>query len=394
MKKKILFVITTYQPVGGHYYSLVTTARALSDIYDVHIFNLGTVLSPIIEKSGLSYDFVYYNKRNFVKVSKYISNYVSMQNISVVHGFDYTSCFLLSYAVKKNRDICFAWTKCGGQLSKSRKIPDIKNIVVFSLQDLQFFERRYPDKNYNLMCIPNRVSDFDSDKIRIEQLQKKYNLNDKRVILRIGRISEAYVNSIIQSIYLHKLLYKEDTRFALLIIGTVKGDELLRKIETVSENCENVYIETSQEFTNNSKELIDIAELVVGTGRGFMEACSKNKVMFVPSDAKKYPVLVTESNFQTALFYNFSPRYYDDTKEYIEGKQLLTFVNEYKCISRKWYDEYFSAEIINLKYCEFYENIKKHNISDVTIVKYMILEYIESLNILKDFFHFMKGILK
>ena len=383
MKKKILFAITTYQPVGGHYYSLVTTARALSEIYDVHIFNLGTVLSPIIEKSGLSYDFVYYNKRNFIKVSKYISNYVSMQNISIVHGFDYTSCFLLSYAVKKNREVCFAWTKCGGQVSKSRKIPRVKNIVVFSLQDLCFFEHKYSPKKYNLVCIPNRVSDFDSDSNRIEKLKRKYNLDDKRVILRIGRISEPYINAIKQSILLQKMLYNVDQRFALLIIGTVKKDALLQEVKSICNNCPNVYIETSDEYTDNSKELIDISDIVVGTGRGFMEACSKNKIMFVPSDAKKYPVLITESNFQTALYYNFSPRYNDDVDECVGEKQIFTAVNEYDCTSRKWYDEYFNAGMICSKYYDFYKNGKKHLVSDISIVTYMILEYMESLNSLK-----------
>lgn len=373
MKKKILFAITTYQPVGGHYYSLVTTARALSEIYDVHIFNLGTVLSPIIEKSGLSYDFVYYNKRNFIKVSKYISNYVSMQNISIVHGFDYTSCFLLSYAVKKNREVCFAWTKCGGQVSKNRKIPNVKNIVVFSLQDLQFFECKFYNKNYNLTYIPNRVSDFDSDSNRIEKLKRKYNLSDKRVILRIGRISEPYINAIKQSILLQKMLYNVDQRFALLIIGTVKKDALLQEVKSICNNCPNVYIETSDEYTDNSKELIDISDIVVGTGRGFMEACSKNKIMFVPSDAKKFPVLVTESNFQIAQYYNFSSRYNDDTKEYIEEKQLLKSVNEYECTSRKWYDEYFSDKSLCEKYQQFYRKDNCANISLWHVCKSFVL---------------------
>ncbi|MCQ2959428.1 MAG: hypothetical protein MJ198_04470 [Bacteroidales bacterium] len=376
--KKILFIISTYQPVGGHYYSLVETARALSQQYDVLIFNIGENISPIIKNAGIPYSFIYYNKKNFIQVSKFISNYVTKYGISIIHCFDSSSCFVASYAIKNNKNVFFAHTKCGGPIYSKRRLPCVNNLILFSTEDLLYFERMNIKNSLNIKCVPNRVYDFDLDEKRIQALVKKYNLENKRVVLRIGRFSEQYMKATKQIIELVNLLHHEDESFSLLLIGAAKEDSLRTEIEEFAAKYSFVHIECSDIFTANAKELIGIADIVVGTGRGFMEACSKNKIMFVPSDAKKYPVLVSNSNFTDAFFCNFSQRYNDD--ELCEdGKQLLDKINSYKDSSRVWFDEYFNAESILPRYTEFYKNLKHTHVSMFYLIKAFFAEYIYSV---------------
>jgi len=54
--------------------------------------------------------------------------------------------------------------------------------------------------------------------------------------------------------------------------------------------------------------MLPLADAVVGTGRGLMEAASFGKVLMTPWAGGPHPALVTRNNFQEFMNTNFSPR--------------------------------------------------------------------------------------
>src|SRR5690606_10689641 len=58
----------------------------------------------------------------------------------------------------------------------------------------------------------------------------------------------------------------------------------------------------------NASELLEQADVVVGTGRGYMEGMSYGKVMFFPVAGESLPCFTTRENYDTAFYHNFSTR--------------------------------------------------------------------------------------
>ncbi|MBO7636563.1 MAG: hypothetical protein J6S89_08285 [Paludibacteraceae bacterium] len=350
--KSILFVINTFSDIGGHYYSLVTTATALSMQYRVYIVNVGEKPAPIISNTDIPHSYVYSDLKNQGSVTRQITRIVKSQHAEVIHAFDQVSYFL-SFFTAWRCGIPLVATKCGGPVSPN--YPYINNIVVFTKEDQTFFNSKLNCNESQIALIPNRVIPFQQDKDRIDSLRKVCNIEDKRVILRIGRIDPFYYETSKQSINLAKALHELDPSFVLLIVGNVVDNETLGKMRQDAYGCDFIYFVTDRKFTLDAKQLIDIAEIVVGTGRGFMEACSLGKTMMAPNKGNLYPTMMTDDIFDEVFYYNFSERY--KGRDY-SPTEIIEMINHSKGESLSWFDHYFSSSKIEPLYSSFYDNLK------------------------------------
>jgi hypothetical protein len=93
----------------------------------------------------------------------------------------------------------------------------------------------------------------------------------------------------------------------LLLIGFVYEKEEAFE-EILNYKNEDVIIVTENEFTNEASRLLSIADVVIGTGRGAMEAAMLGKILLCPTKNNSIPALVDESNINIFLDYNFSSR--------------------------------------------------------------------------------------
>src|SRR5690606_27072648 len=116
------------------------------------------------------------------------------------------------------------------------------------------------------------------------------------VILRICRISRMYQRSLFQSINLFDFIQTQDNNTVLIILGNIQDQQVYNQL--VESKRKNIFIVTDEKYTSNAKEMIDIADWVVGTGRGFMEASSKGKILFTVSNYSDLPTLITPNNFR------------------------------------------------------------------------------------------------
>ena len=101
------------------------------------------------------------------------------------------------------------------------------------------------------------------------------------------------------------------------------------------------------------------------SGRGFMEACSRGKVMFSPIKDSKFPVLINKTNFMGYFNTNFSPRNVlneegmannlNDIVSLVESEGEIKIAKKY---SKLVFEKYFDINQAKGKYKEIYMNLQ------------------------------------
>ena len=186
----------------------------------------------------------------------------------------------------------------------------------------------------------------------------KHHLEGKKVILKIGRISTYYEKTILQAVNLSKELHELDERYELLLIGSIQQESVNNNLISRIEELSYIHVENNEEFTHNAKVIIDIADIVIGTGRGFMEACYLNKLMFAPCANSEIPVFVNSQNFQSVFRTNFSERYICDAKAIVSPSVFYSKYATSLPQSRQWFDEFFDIQKAVTKVEDFYKEME------------------------------------
>ena len=373
-KMNILYMITTFENgVGGHYYSLISTIEALNKKVNPVIVNIGRKDSPILNATEFKVYDVNYSIWNVFKIQKQIKELIERHDISFIHCFDDRAYFFIRNKIFEN--IPCALTKCGGK--NQRFFPKVDNLILYSQENYDFYSNRKSS------LIPNRVLPFRSNHSKISDLKRRLSITDKDlVILRITRFSKYYKRSIIQSINLHQYLIGKGVKSKLILIGTVIDFSFYNEIKKEYKGG-GVFILTDVEYTQNAKELIDICDLYIGTGRGFMEASSKGKILLCSVLDFDLPCVVNSSNFEMFFNNNFSERNKINYTEEELKNDILKSINyrsstqELKKFSLHIFESYFNLEskvsfyenLYNVK--EFSSNLNKFDI----LVQFLFFNY-------------------
>lgn len=376
----IVYIIYTFQGTGGHYYSLCATAQAMSSRFHVHILNIGNNISPVIANSTIPHSFVPFSGRNIMSVIKEIGQVCREQKADIIHCFDIPS-YLVSVFSSCRLTLPIVLTKCGGPILSKDQYPVAENFIFYNLKEYQLFLNDPRYKGMNLQLIPNRVGLFDCDQDRVSGLQRELGLQNRKVIVRIGRIAEAYKRTALQCVNLVKDLHAKDPSYYLLLIGNIKDQDVYSCLKSEIEGCDYISILMEDKYTFNAKELIDIADVVVGTGRGFMEACQKGKKMMAPCKNTHYPVVVTSENFDEILANNISERYVRQ-KEEDSIEDILRLLNNGPS-SRIWFDNYFSIDTAIDRYEQFYLSLKPTNSHLFSVIRPLLRLFFSSFSFLR-----------
>lgn len=378
---KILYMISTVGPNsgnGGHYYSLRTTAEWINKRMDCIIVVIGNKESPVINDSKIKVYNIISERIGLIKVIKELMHIVQIEHPDVIHVFDEDSFFfgnLLSIIYKKG----YIYTKCGGGNPRIA-FPRVDNLILYSQENLSFFKSSRRFKKANIYYIPNRIGDVVQDISKINKIRLILNENSK-IFLIISRLNWNKKNAIFQTINLINRLNKEGMKSELIIIGTIQDINVYEELK-LNLN-QNIHLFTDDEYTVNASELIDIADFVVGSGRSFMEAATRKKIMLCPSKNLKYPILITRDNFQDAFIKNFSDRLtindLDEDENFKKIVLTLTDSKYAKSLTEFIYEisnEYFEICSQVDRYCEIYLNLKWtpcFNLPEVLVFLYRIL---------------------
>jgi len=365
----VYFITTVGHGKGGHFHSLNTIANAMGETENVHVINFGVQASEVLDNKNYKLTFINFNGYNFLPAYFSIKKHIKTLQPDAIHAFDVES-FAFSRLFSRGRGQASFLNKCGGPNPK-KYFPIAHNLVLFSKENKAYFENK---ERYNasvLTLIPNRVRPIQLSQTRIDEFYAKHGKAELS-LLRIARIGKHYHTSISQSINLVSWLIAKGLNVRLIVIGTIQSKTNYEAIidEIKSKKLEdNVIVETSDKFTYNASELLDVGDVIIGTGRNFMEASSLNKMLLVPYKDADYPLLVTNGNFEAIFATNFSPRtQVPDFNEEANLEDIYNALkNEDKMVSISWFESYFNVK----NGVDMYKNIylnqdlsKKSNLID------------------------------
>ena len=330
-KKKIVYLIySTNIGLGGHYYSLLALSNSLRFDNDISIINIGYLFSKALENQQFKTYFI--KHRNLITTCILLKRLIEKLKPDIIHSFDPPSLALLKLIMRKKK-LKHIHTHCGGPNPKF--FPTIKNLILFSQENYQFFKKNKCYHDSNIYLIPNRVLPIKTDSKRINMLLNEANF-EFPIFLRICRINQYYIQSLIQSIKLVEKLRNRGIKANLIIIGVPLARDVLKFIKKYENNYIKIFIQ--ENFTINANELIDIADFVIGTGRSLMEGAYFSKVILVPQKDKFVPLLVDNETFKTSFDVNFSERTrYNKYNEEINFNKIVQCIEdeiEYKKLAR------------------------------------------------------------
>ncbi|TSJ45801.1 glycosyltransferase family 4 protein [Fluviicola chungangensis] len=362
---KIVFVVSCINSksngLGGHYYSLIETTNRLSEKHDIVIISVGDKQAKALENIQHKKWCVIHQEVAIFKTQRELNRIVLDEKPDVLHAFD-ALAFLWVRRTGLKFKIPFCLTKCGG--SNPIFFPYADNLILYSKENLDFFKNSKKFARTKLSLIPNRLNKFSTDEKRLSLLANQLGSYDQSFkFLRISRIGPYYLHTAVQLINLVKKLSEEGINCSAIFIGTVENEECFNQLKQQAPG--NVIFFTDDEFTKNAKALIDCADAVIGTGRSFMEAAAKGKILLSPIENSSIPLLINDTNFDQAFHYNFSERTkllnYIESENYNEIKRTISDVNktaQLKRFSSSVFDDYFDVKKVTEKHETFYLNLK------------------------------------
>jgi len=358
---KILYFISVHgHGRGGHFHSLNHISKKIGEDHDVKIISFGPGKSDIIESNPHFLRHIDFNGLNFFKLRKIIKQETRKFRPDIFHCFDGGSYNIVRLIVSSTKNI-LVLNKCGGP--NPTYFPHVKNLILFSLENQEWFKNQKKYKNTNIHLIPNRVKPL--------QLSPDFNPIEKNpgdfIFMRICRIGHTYKKSIQDSINLiSKLLETDFKSIKLYLIGVVQDTDVFEEFinhELVKSG--HLTILTESKFTKEASKMLYFADAVIGTGRGLMEAASLGKPLLAINKNGEIPVLLNELNFDDAFRTNFSERnVFPGFKDNDNIKSISQIVNdkvsynENRSFVIQSFERYFTLEKAKDAYSTVY-NISK-----------------------------------
>ena len=303
-RRKVAFVVETRgHGRGGHAWSARTVAEALRAHMDCVLVNVGPNPSPVLQSAGLPYHYVPFHGFNLWSAARGVLAVVDRQQVDVLNVYN-TGIYCLARLAALLRRKPLVFTKCGGPVPRWY-FPRVEELIVFHAEDARHFATGGKTRAGRVHLIPNRVQKAASDPEKIAALRRR--LDPRRTtFLRISRFVAKYLPSVEQGIALVDRLNQDGLPSQLVVVGAIEEIEAHQAV--ASRQNAHVILATENEFTLRASAVIDVADFVIGTGRGFMEAASRGRVLLTPHRGSRYPALVTEENFPRLFATNFSPR--------------------------------------------------------------------------------------
>ena len=299
MVGKILFLATATGGNGGHYHSLSATARFASSFADVAIATVGT--RPFDHFATIA---PYRHFGHAIGVSPLftVQRHVRSEGFNILHAFD-TPSFLPARIAAARAGAATVLTMCGGPKIEGY-YPKARNQIVFSPENLASIEARKfrPER---LEVLPNRVETVRTDPELAMELRQRLT-SGSISLMRISRFNAYYRKSIVETLALGDALRAEGMPVEVIMLGTVQDNDFFAELQAAS--GPHVHFVTEPRFTEEASRCLDAADMVVGTGRGAMEAASLGKVLFASAVGHDLPVLVTPENVAAFTDFNFSER--------------------------------------------------------------------------------------
>lgn len=284
--------------LGGHIRSMRDISNSIKPFVSSTKIFIICAKSQVNYVEGINYLFL---KDGYQKNILILKKKISKK--SILHFFDIESYSYFSL-IKHNKTLI---TRCGGV--NPSFWPKSLFTTTFSKENLQHFKTIGLK---NVFYIPNRVTDFGFNQELIDKIRNKHNIsNDDYIVLRVCRIKKYYHESLLQTLSLgHEISKKINKKVTVILIGGIEDDEIYKSIILKSTNLNIRLISlTDSVYISEARQIISIADAIIGTGRSLMEAAKTNAELYVPNKNSYLPIRLSKENFNKLFSLNFSGRY-------------------------------------------------------------------------------------
>ncbi len=364
---KILYTISNDTSLGsgagGHYYSLLALANAMSQKNEIRIASFGNRACNMYKDIQIPYHHINTDIEKRKYAAKKASELVKINNITHIHSFDVQS-HKISDLTSKHTGARRVSTKPGGP-SPTLWYPFCEDTVLFSGEDLDWFKKAHKFKNARLHLIPNRYFPENNKQLAEEQLPGIR--KEDQVVMSITRFNKNKLDQFVQSIRLTEILKEKNKNTKLIFIGKIQNKETFECIK--KEAPEDALFFTDELHTLNASRFYNLATYVVASGRGVFEASYFNKPVFIPSEQSLYPILLSKETAEQLKYFNFSNRCKLKTDE-TEVKKQIQYIqqnkNKYDSFILDFFIENLSISNVIDKYESIYNQSSrlKHVIFD------------------------------
>lgn len=360
---------------GGHFHSLNHISIEVSKRHEIKIVSIGPGYSDIIAQNHGFYKHISMTYLTLVPALWKIKRVINEIQPDIIHSFDVVSYNTLRLIIS-GKKVKLVINKCGGP--NHVDFPYAKNLVVFSQENLDWFQQDVRFRDSRIYLIPNRVHMIKLDPAFQPIKRERGTFN----FVRICRIGLDYKKSIEDSIRLMEYLQSNGfNQVRLTIIGIIEDQKLYQEIILwAKRRVRCIQFLTDPKYTWQASRMLYLADAVIGSGRGLMEASSLSLPVLTMDVSSQYPVLVTKESFPDAFKTNFSPRnsFSPQTLEcnLRNIKRLLTDPNYFNSISgfsKEIFDEYFDIEKASKAYSHVYKSAIFGSHRIVTEIKDMII---------------------
>ncbi len=179
----------------------------------------------------------------------------------------------------------------------------------------------------------------------------------------------AYKKSIEDSIRLIEYLTNQNLNVHLYIIGTIEDKEISELLNNKIAGLPVTMI-NDDKYTKKASEMLYLADAVIATGRGIMEATLLGKPILTPAKNSNLPILINEYNFEIFFNTNFSERNMASDKcletnktailKLIQEKEYFGLMADF---SKSSFEKHFNTNSGIPRYLDFYKkNAESHQI--------------------------------
>lgn len=382
---KILYFISVHSHGrGGHAHSLNHISQEIGKDHDVKIISFGTGTSEIIKANPHFLCHVKFNGLNILKLKKTIKKEVQIFKPDIYHCFD-SNCYNIIRTFISSSKNAIVLNKCGGPNPKNP--PCVENLILFSHENLIWYQNQKKFKRTKIHLISNRVKPLALDQ-DFKPIKKKHGCF---IFMRICRIGHAYKKSIEDSINLiSSLLSKNCNNVKLYVVGVVENSLVLDAFNNHKlVNSGHVKFLTEEKLTNDASKMLYLANAVIGTGRGLMEAASLGIPILAINSNSNIPVLMTNETFFDAFQTNFSERnVFTQLDNHNNLENILKVINDPKTyndasrFSKEVFNNYFNVELAADDYLKVYLSSKRGRgcmFFDAAIILRSFISFIDSL---------------
>lgn len=372
---RILYLITVKgHGSGGHFHSLNHISQAMGEKHEIQIYTYGTGKSIVLENNPYFKQHLSFKGFDFLTFHKELKKILRENKPDIVHCFDVDAynIFTLFFGYRK---YSIFLNKCGGP--NPVYFPLVQNLILFSEENKKWFLNKPTFQNSNIVVIPNRVN----PKVLEFNFGKEISKEEAFCFVRIARIGESYKKSIEDSIRLVQKLTASRFKVHLYIIGAIQEKDVADEIRLKINNLPITMI-TDSKYTAKASDMLYLADAVIATGRGVMEATSLGKPILTPAKNAELPVLVNEENFKQFFSTNFSERNVAPEKclkfNLEEIHKLINddeFCGRMSDFSKQIFEQHFSTDVGNLQYLNFYKENIKDNHMKISRMSDLVLKF-------------------